>query len=140
MAEQEQQEEEREAARRAEERSAQLDQMRSEQQGQQQHSLADEPAPDLSDIQSQRDSGSGMELSRQLGGAPRETEQWKIDGMKLTADLQAGGMKPYNNEAPRSLADEPAPDLSDIDQKIADAEQQVQQRDTELERQQEQER
>lgn len=138
MAEQEQQEEEREAARRAEERSAQLDQMRSEQQGQQH----DEPAPDLSDIQPHRDSGSGMELSRQLGGAPRETEQWKVDGMKLAADLQAGGMKPYqnDNEAPRSLADEPAPDLSDIDQKIADAEQQVQQRDTKFERQQEQER
>ncbi len=129
---------------RAEERArAREAHMRMQQQEQEQEkpqeprSLADEPAPDLSDIQPERK--GGMERELRLGGAPQETAQWKVDGMQLAADLQASGFRPYAQEQqePRSLADEPAPDLSDLDKQIEEAEMQVQQQNHEHEQEQE---
>jgi hypothetical protein len=65
--------------------------------------------------------------------------------MQLAADLAPYGIGPYaqgqaaEQEAPRSLAEETAPDLSDLDQQIDAAEQHVQQH-MDMDRQQEQER
>jgi hypothetical protein len=125
---------EKESGRDAAFRAQHLDQLRAEQnrQGQEpepEHkSLADTPAPEIPQPETQR---GGMERELRLDtGLRRETAQWSMDGFKLAGEQQAAGMTPFA----RSLADEPAPDLSAVERQ---PEQQARQIEQEHQREQE---
>ncbi len=123
-----------EAERHAAMRGQHLDQIKAEQaRGQEpepEHkSLADTPAPELPQPETQR---GGMERELRLDtGLRQETAQWSMDGFKLAGEQQAAGMTPFA----RSLADEPAPDLSAVERQPEQQERQIEQ-----EHQREQER